>query len=147
MRYIIHNSLQHELDARIKYIYDAMQLWCIPNYSSKNYTELITVPSNSIDCLFIVGHNNFVWPFINSQVINESTIIAITCISQFSKMPTNKTIYVSYQNEIKQSPIYDGAKYRMNFNPTESEIIFLNSSLLNISIEERLARSFTCIQK
>ena len=60
MRLVLQNCLSNELIARQKYFYATFHLWLITNVHNDDYIQLVSIPTNCLDILFIVGHNMFV---------------------------------------------------------------------------------------
>lgn len=147
MRYLISETNANDLLARKQYIFETMNLWTSVKECTNSFIELTSVPSNCLDILFIVGHNNTVYNYIkrNNSLIKEKTIIAITCDGgmNFSELKTpGKNLFISHQNIDNYAELFDGSQYHFEFNPTESELLFYNSkSISDLSV--RLKCSFT----
>ena len=108
------------------------------------FIQVVSIPTNCLDILFIVGHNIFVKNYLESYKITENRIVAITCDGSihFSslKLP-NKILYIPFQNEQNYADLIKGTLYGFNFDLTESEIIFYNTDKCNDFIQ-RLETSF-----
>ena len=147
MRYLIFKSNTGEWISRKQYIFDALHLWIVVKEDSDGFLECTSIPNNCLDILFIVGHNNSVYHYINKNIssIKERTIVAITCDGDmnFSSLETSgKSLFICHQNIDNYAELFDGSQYDFGFNPTESELLFYNSkSIPDINI--RLKTSFT----
>ncbi len=147
MRYIISNSLSNEVQARQEYILDSLHLFTLIQESNENSIILTSIPSTSLDILFIVGHNYYVYEYLEKNVLEipEKTIVAITCDGNmhFSSLNLHeKKLYICHQNSHKYADVLDGTAYNFNFNVTESELLLYNSKSRK-DIFERLDCCFT----
>ena len=131
MQLILQNCFKDELIARQKYFYETFHLWLIIKSQSDNYIKLVSMPTNCLDILFIIGHNTFVKVYLNCHKINEKRIVAITCDGtiRFSslKLP-GKILYIPYQNEQNYADLLHGKLYGFDFDLTESEILLYNTN-------------------
>ena len=144
MQLILQKCLSKELIARQKFFYETFHLWLIVSSSTNSYIQLGSIPTNSLDILFIVGHNVFVNDFLQHNQIKEERIVAITCdgtihLSSF-KLP-GKIIYLSHQNEANYADLLKGELYGFGFDPTESELLLYNANK-SVDPVQRLEMSF-----
>ena len=144
MQLILQKCLSKELIARQKFFYETFHLWLIVSSSNNSYIQLGSIPTNSLDILFIVGHNVFVNDFLQHNQIKEERIVAITCdgtihLSSF-KLP-RKIIYLSHQNETNYADLLKGELYGFGFDPTESELLLYNANK-SVDPVQRLEMSF-----
>lgn len=147
MRYIISNDLTHEVQVRQKYIYDSLHLSTFIQVTDEKNIVLVSIPSTSLDILFIVGHNRYVYNYLkeNALKIVEKTIVAITCDGNMHFASLNmygKKLYICHQNKYNYAELLDGSAYSFNFNITESELLLFNIRF-KINIYERLDYCFT----
>ena len=85
MRYLIckKDVSNQEINARMKYIYDLFHIYTFKDSknSDENITVLVSIPTNELDVLMLVGHD----PITNNYIINnidyipENNIIVISC--------------------------------------------------------------------
>ncbi len=126
MKFVLLNKKvsQKEIIARKEYIYDVFKIYVYPIYHD-SYVELVSIPQNSMNYIFILGHNDEVFNYLKKNNIEEKNIVLITCYIGLIKslILKNKTIY--YANEI--TDIYDGEQYGFNFNITNVELNLYNS--------------------
>ncbi len=139
--------MSNEVQARQKYIFDSLHLWTSIQESNENCIILTSIPSTSLDILFIVGHNYYVYDYLNKNALEipEKNIVAITCDGNmhFSSLNLHgKTLYICHQNSHKYADLLDGVAYNLNFNVTESELLLYNSKSRK-DILERLDCCFT----
>ena len=144
MQLTLQKCLSKELIARQKLVYETFHLWLIVSSSNNSYIQLGSIPTNSLDILFIVGHNVFVNDFLQHNQIKEERIVAITCdgtihLSSF-KLP-GKIIYLSHQNEANYADLLKGELYGFGFDPTESELLLYNANK-SVDPVQRLEMSF-----
>ena len=144
MQLILQKCLSKELIARQKFFYETFHLWLIVSSSNNSYIQLSSIPTNSLDILFIVGHNVFVNDFLQHNQIKEERIVAITCdgtihLSSF-KLP-RKIIYLSHQSETNYADLLKGELYGFGFDPTESELLLYNANK-SVDPVQRLEMSF-----
>lgn len=131
MRYFIHKSFTNELFSRKEYLYDVFSIWTIPYNYNSDFIVLKSIPLNSIDICFILGHNWSVKKFIENNSIHENHIVAITCdgYANFGSLNLrNKKLFLPNQDLNNLAPLLKGDLYGFNFDLTESEILFYNSS-------------------
>lgn len=144
MRFILQTCLSNELIARQKYFYETFHLWLVIESNDNNCIQLVSIPTNCLDIIFIVGHNTFVKRYFTCHKINEKRIIAITCdgMVHFSsfKLP-GKTLYIPYQNAQNYADLIKGELYGFDFDLTESEILLYNTNICNDSLT-RIENSF-----
>lgn len=145
MRYFIQKSFKSELLSRKEYLYDTLSIWTISSEYNSDFIVLNSIPSNSIDVCFILGHNWLVKKFIENNSIYEEYIVAITCdgFANFSNLNLrNKKLFLPHQDENNLAPLLNGNLYNFNFNLTESEILFYNSSK-SLPLPVRLSNCFS----
>ena len=58
MRYLISTSFASTVSARQDYIFDSMQLWTKRSQAENGFITLESIPTCSLDVLFILGHNS-----------------------------------------------------------------------------------------
>ena len=98
MRYLISNSFVSTTTARQKYIFDSMHLWTKIYPAENGFVTLESIPTCSLDVLFIVGHDSEVENYLKKQLstIYEKNIVIITCgknIKLSTLAQTQKTLY------------------------------------------------------
>ena len=128
MRYIILNKevSNSEIESRKKYIEKATSLFFIKKRIEEGI-EFCSIPSTSINCVLIVGHNKIVKEYLENNRIIEENIVVVSCFFQISKRLFNeKNVYVSYGNDGKTS-YYDGTQWNLNFNISKEELKLINS--------------------
>ena len=152
MRYLFPHSMDYEMRARKKYLFDSMQLWTKLIPFNEEFLCLEGFPIQELDVFFILGHNYKIKKFLTTNLSNiyESTIVAITCDGAVNFSSINvggKNLYIPYQHE-KNNLAYllSGTEYGFDFDLTESEIIFYNTNS-NSNIINRLNTSFSLIHK
>lgn len=147
MRYFLQDCLYPELQARQEYLFEALQLYTVSSQYNTSFYQLTSMPAGDIDVCFIVGHNVAVKKFILSEQFPETTIVAITCdgSAKLSKLRLKgKRIYLAKQNAQGLADLLRGEEYGFGFNPTESEVLFYNTSKKD-EIDQRLRASFTLL--
>lgn len=128
MRYLILNKNieSDEINSRMKYIYKVTNMYFVP-YKTNEGIEFISIPSNIIDCLLIVGHNNNVKKYLINNKIIEDNIIIVSCKFDIDrKFRKNKNIYVSY-NDDGLTDYFNGTDWNLNFNVSMPELKLINS--------------------
>lgn len=144
MQLILQNCMRDELIARKNYFYETFHLWLVVNFYNDNYIRLVSMPTNCLDILFIIGHNTFVKKYLKFHKITEERIVAITCDGtiRFSslKLP-GKTLYIPHQNKQNYADLLDGNLYGFDFDLTESEILLYNTNQ-SIDVLQRLETTF-----
>lgn len=139
MRYVILKSKVDikEICSRQEYLYDVFKVYTIPLYKN-GVVELKSFPENIFDVLFIFGHNNQVYSYLNMNKPNEENIVLITCytgpITKFNM--SDKRIF--YTNNITYK--LDGKKYGFDYEITDAELNLYNCK--NDSLEEKLESCF-----
>lgn len=145
MRYFIQKSFINEVVARKNYLYDVLSLWTIPYEYNSNFIVLNGIPLNYLDVCFIFGHNHTVKDFIEVNNINEEYIVAITCDGHAGFNDINlqdKKLYLAKQGNNNLVDLLKGELYGFDFDLTESEILFFNSSK-SLPLSERLNACFS----
>ena len=130
MRYIILKDSNAQWQDRRQYLFHATKLWTYMLETEETY-ELISMPQNTIDVLFIIGHNLFVYNYIkqHKDSIHEKNIVLISCSKKYLyKMvtPPQANVYICHQDIDDEATLYDGNLYSFNFDVTESELLFFN---------------------
>ncbi len=80
MKFVLLNKKvsQKEIIARKEYIYDVFKIYVYPIYHD-SYVELVSIPQNSMNYIFILGHNDEVFNYLKKNNIEEKNIVLITC--------------------------------------------------------------------
>lgn len=142
MRYMVHESQRHEIPGRQIYLYDVFRLVFLPRKQEMNYIPLSPVGHVDLNILFITGHVNQVYSYINQYIdyIPEDIIVATTCFPQrLSKYKRKKTLYVPNTTS-NLCFIHSGEPYGFSFDITDAELDFYNASG---SIMERLQSAYS----
>lgn len=134
MRYLIckKNVSNQEINARMKYIYDLFHIYTFKDSknSDENITVLVSIPTNELDVLMLVGHD----PITNNYIINnidyipENNIIVISCNTgkiRNLKDIRNKKIFLP--KKTGAIDYYDGAEIGFDFDITDEENILYRS--------------------
>ncbi len=150
MRYLISKSFIDSTPARQQYLFDAVHLWTRKLTYDNDFLSLESMPSCSLDVLFIVGHNKEINQYLTKHrpLIHEKTIVIITCgynVDLYALKNMYKSIYISHQNNKHQSELLIGEKFGFEFDLTESELIFFNNRHLS-DIPTRLEQAFAKIK-
>ena len=130
MRYLIckKDVSNQEINARMKYIYDLFHIYTFKDSknSDENITVLVSIPTNELDVLMLVGHD----PITNNYIINnkdcipENNIIVISCNTgkiRNLKDIRDKKIFLPKKTE--KIDYYDGAEIGFEFDITDEENI------------------------
>lgn len=131
MRYFIQKKFISELIPRKDFLYDTLSIWTFACEYDSNFIVLKSMPLDAIDACFLLGHNFIIKDFIKSNDIYEKEIVAITCDggANFSNFKLkNKNLYLPHQDSKNLAPLLKGTLYGFDFDLTESEILFYNSS-------------------
>ena len=140
MRYIVLNekTSYKEMQSRKKYIEKVTNMYFIP-YDIDGGIEFKSIPSTSIDCLFIVGHNFSVKYYLKNNIVPEKNIVIVSCGFVIDNaIKEGKTIYLSHTNEGK-TEYYDGTEWNLNFNISKEELKIIN---LKGSFMEKVSKVF-----
>lgn len=145
MRYIILKDSNAQWLARKQYLFHATKLWTYMLETEEAY-ELVSIPKNAVDVLFIVGHNIFVNTYIkqHKESIREKNIVLISCSKKChykAVTPPQANVYICHQDANGEATLYDGSPYSFSFNITESELLFFNCK--EPDIYTKLEKSFT----
>ena len=147
MRYLFDKKEINTLKDRYSYIYDVFHLYTITKGESENFIILETFPFGYMDIFFIVGHDIFVYEYLNENInqINENVLVSIKCLpNKLKKFANyNKEIYVS-KNYNKLTIKYYGDKWGFNFDITDSEIDLYNNR--SVDIIEKIQQSMVNIK-
>lgn len=137
MRYVIlkNNVRSKEIKSRQEYLYDIFKVYTIPFFHD-GIVELISVPKDEIDVLFVFGHNISVYTYLNNCIPHEDNIILITCYCgkvTTIKLDDKKMFYTE-----KITDRLDGTSYGFDFEITDAELNLYNckSNLLGDKIEK-----------
>ncbi len=149
MRYLISASFASTVSARQDYIFDSMHLWTKRRQAENGFITLESIPTCSLDVLFILGHNFEVEYYLANYLasIYEANIVIITCsacIKLYSVKKSQKNVYITHQKDNNSAELLLGTKFEFSFDPTESELIFYNNIHLG-NIIDRLNNAFTKI--
>lgn len=150
MRYLISKSFIDSTPARQDYLFDTVHLWTRRLTCDNDFLTLESMPSCSLDVLFIVGHNKEVNFYLTKHraLVHEKTVVIITCghkVDLTAIKNMYKSVYISRQNQDHQSLLLIGEKFGFDFDLTESELIFFNNRHLP-DIPIRLEQAFTKIK-
>lgn len=130
MRYIIlkQNVSKEELYERMKYIHDVFNVYTIVDManSNDNIKILKSIPEDTLDLLFIIGHNLSTDEYLmqHHKQIKENNIVVIACnTSKFLsfKFLKKKNIYVPNCKDIVLFHV--GTRYGFEFDVTDEEIL------------------------
>ncbi|MBQ6835287.1 MAG: hypothetical protein IJO55_12855, partial [Lachnospiraceae bacterium] len=141
MRYLISTGFNSTVPARQNYIFDSMHLWTKRNQVENGFITLESIPTCSLDVLFIFGHNSEVENYFSNHFasIYETNIVIITC-SAYTNLSlvkkSSKNVYLTRQKDNNTAELLLGTKFGLDFNLTESELIFYN----NIHLSDIIAR-------
>lgn len=142
LRYLVHKSQSQEIPGRQEYLYDIFHLFFLPREEEKNYIPLIPVGHVDLNILFIGGHANQVFSYINQYIdeIPEEVIMATTCFPQnLRRYKRKKTIFVPKITS-DFCYVHSGAPYGFSFDITDAELDFYNASG---NISERINSAYT----
>jgi len=129
MRYVIlnKNMSDEEISSRKKFIEKVTDLYFVPKMIEEGM-EFVSIPSQSIDCIFIVGHNVNVSSYLQNNDIVESNLVVVSCAFNINKrIYTSKRIYVSFGNN-GITDYFDGSEWNLNYNISKEELKIINSS-------------------
>lgn len=144
MRYLIckKDVSNREIYARMKYIYDLFHIYTFKDNknSNENITTLVSIPTNELDLLMLVGHD----PITNNYIINnincipENNIIVISCNTmkiRNLKYIKNKKKFL-YKNiflpkKLEEINYYDGTEIGFDFDITNEENILYRNRKMN----------------
>lgn len=149
IRYVIQSSFANEIAARLEYIYECTNLWMLPQSRNQGFIEYGSLPLETLNVFFIIGHNLAIKNYFKTHSIFEKNIVAITCNGTadfYHFYLKRKRFFLAKQNLLGYAPLYIGSEYDFHFNLTESEILFYNSKK-NTSLIQRLNYSFTLIRE
>lgn len=142
MIFYLDKRLSSEAKYRIDYLFDVFGLYFVSPTDKGRFISFESFPKKALDICFIVGHNAAVSTLLNSQKIEENTVVVISCDGGYKKsfcIP-NKKIYLSYRNTQGLTLRRNGKNYGFLFDPTDSELDLYNCTERNIY--ERISRSF-----
>ena len=128
MRYIIldESITNKEINSRKKYIEKATGLYFLTKKIDEGI-EFRSIPSNSIDCVLIVGHNVSIIKYLDNNNVLEENIAMVSCVFNLSRyLFKGKKVYVSYGDDGKTS-YYDGTPWNLYFNISKEELKIINS--------------------
>ncbi len=142
MRYLIHEFQRREIPGRQVYLYDVCRLFFLPLKQETAYIPLSPVGNVDLNVLFITGHVNQVYSYIDQyiDIIPEDIIVATTCFPQsLSKYKRKKTFFVP-RTTSDVCYIHSGEPYGFSFDISDAELDFYNASG---SIMERLQSTYS----
>ncbi len=144
MRLILQDCFKEEIHSRKVFFYETLHLWLVASSIKKDCIQLISIPTNCLNVVFVIGHNYWVNFFLKNNTISEKRIVVITCDRNinlsYKKFPA-KIMYLSHQNKYNYSELIQGDLYGFDFDLTESEILFYNTNK-DDDIDKRLEASF-----
>lgn len=143
MRYLIAENQSKEIVARQKYLYDTFQLYFVPRNPVDGFIPLVPLGTAELSVIFIVGHYDQVRKYLKNNIknIKEKTIVLITCYASKLKLfKKYEKLWFASTAENELSYCYSGKDYGFDFDITESEIDFYNSS--KVEVMERIENSF-----
>lgn len=133
-----------EIVSRIEYFQDIFNLY----YSIKEVNgnvELISLPINELDYVFIIGHNNEVYNYLLTNKVKENNIVLITCYQGFITKFTQKNKRIFVPNSTNgETKYYDGSKWNFNFNITDCELNLYKSKEINY--DKKIMQNFKEVQ-
>ncbi len=137
MRYLIckKDVSNQEINARMKYIYDLFHIYTFKNSknSNENITELVSIPTNQLDVLMLVGHDSITNNYIINNIDNipENNIIVISCNT--GKIRSLKGVgykKIFLPKKIGKIDYYDGSEMGFEFDITDEEnILYRNRNM------------------
>lgn len=131
MRYLISKTKAQSKIARREYIFEAFKLYTLEKAEESNtFIVLDSIPLNSEDILFIIGHDQEVYQYLkeNMSFIKESNIVAITCFPTklIDLENSKKTLYIPKDKSLFIKS-YDGSSSGFDFDITDCELDLYNS--------------------
>lgn len=148
MRYLLQTAFQKELIPRKSFLYDSLKLWFYTTGTDDNFIHLTSMPSNCHpELLMIVGHNHPVKKYLTSHNFPETLVIAVTCDGDCNYKRVHlpgKKLYIPLQNKYNLVDLLSGKEFGINFDITESELLFYNSPR-SWPLEKRIEQSFQSI--
>ena len=141
MRYIILKKISNkEIKSRIDYIKNVFNIYVIP-HRKEELTEFISIPSNSIDVIVIIGHNNDVYEYIKDYKPKEKVLVLITCyLGKIKKINLQKKQAYISKNICGITETYEGNLWGFQFDITDSELDLFNEK--QGTIYQRINKSF-----
>lgn len=135
MRYFLAETQIQEVKARCDYLFDIFGLYFIPQTKLDGFIPLVPIGTAEPSITFIIGHQDQVLHFLEDNIdqIFEETLVLVTCMAKTFKpfLKHKKKIYVSIAED-DLSFRYYGKDYGFDFDLTESELDFYNSSKMDI---------------
>lgn len=141
MRYLLHESQLNELAARQAYLYDIFRMYFLPGKPEGRYIPLIPMGNSGPDILFITGHTNYVWDYLDASInkIPERNIVITSCMgSSFEYFATKKIMYVPSIDE-SVCVLRDGKPYGFDFRISDAELNLYNATG---EIVERIQKAY-----
>lgn len=142
MTFCLDKRLSAEADARQEYITSIFKVNLVKWSENESFIIYKSFPLNTVDIMYIVGHNKSVGFFLQNNLIEENTIVVIACdlgyLKQY-KVP-NKKVYLSYRDACGFTRCRYGENYGFGFDPVDSELDLYNCT--NKDIFERIDSSF-----
>lgn len=129
MRYLIHENQLNEMPARKDYLYDIFHLFFLPGAPEGRYTPFNPLGEKGPDILFITGHMDSVFMYLDTMITNipEKIIVITSCYGdQFRKFAYKKKIYVPKLHD-EPCNIRSGKPFGFNFDISDAELDFYNA--------------------
>ena len=121
---------------RNKYFYKIAKLFMLQKKSMGETIELVSVPDNAIDVMFVIGHNTEMCNYLsdNWKSISEKTIVVISCMPSMFKRFCNrgKQIFVT-TNKDGLVHYYEGEQYGFDFQITDAELNLYNNTEIDFN--------------
>ena len=138
----MHKSQSQEIPGRRVYLYDIFHLYFLPREEQGSYIPLIPVGHVDLNILFITGHANQVFSYIDHYIddIPEAVIVATTCFPQSLRKYTRKKAIFVPKISSDLCYVHSGEPYGFSFDITDAELDFHNASG---NILERLNAAYT----
>ncbi len=150
MRYLLQSDFRDELAPRMEFLYDSFKLWFYPINIVDNFIQVTSIPSNIYpELLMIVGHNHPVKDYLITHSFPETLVVANTCDGDCNfkhvYLP-GKKLYIPFQNKRNLVDLLSGKEFGIDFDITESELLFRNSPCSWL-LKKRIEQSFQSIIK
>lgn len=147
MRLILDSRFKDEIKDRLEYMFEVFNIYMIVKEANEKYVEAISIPDNVFDYTFVIGHTGFVFDFLNTNPINTSNLILISCNSEmivvYNKMiRKNINIYIT-KSKTPMVNLVSGTDYGFNYNLTEAEIDLFNFR----NYDDKVEKTFKLIKE
>lgn len=142
MTYILQSQFESELSARKEYLLNTFHLYFVEVKRTHTFIELQSFPFKDDNIVMLYGHYPWILFYFMTYgaALKYKTKIINSCYPHLAiPLLKQENIFYSKVNSFGEACCYDGRKFGIPFNITDSELDALNSAHLPLMDQIKFA--------